>query len=439
MFAMAAVLQAGEMNAMWPAEKTGEREILGRKIIRFDHDCLKIWGAETGREYFNVLLPTKKSAQPHPLLVFLHSAGGNADGSYDEVLAACNLLNMGGPEFVGLMPDSPSNGAGGWWGFNDMKADPAKYDRLNTPVEQRVLATIEWVVRKYNVDRNRIYLAGASMGGSGTLGIGMCHGDIFAAIWACCPAGSEHVMRRMRLALPPKADAAPDVQKKYLNAVSGAGLPDAPPILSFASPSDSWSSDLPQFLRAAHDGRHALVFAWGPWNHGYMAYLANPAAYQFPWLKIRRNEAYPVFTDATSDREYPGSNPKSPDTEGQLNAFFRWKNVKDSPEEFAIELSLVGAADLNKEAPKPLREVMTPQPPPPPDLFALLPERSTADVTLRRLQKFALKTGFTYEWSFGQGNDAVSGTLKPDSAGLLTFKRLIIKNQPSRLTVKRKT
>ena len=43
-------------------------------------------------------------------------------------------------------------------------------------VEKRVLSTVEWVVAKFGIDRNRVYLNGISMGGSGSLGIGMIRG-----------------------------------------------------------------------------------------------------------------------------------------------------------------------------------------------------------------------------------------------------------------------
>ena len=66
-----------------------------------------------------------------------------------------------------------------------------------TPVEKRVISTVKWVIQKYGIDPDRVYLSGNSMGGNGTLGIGMRHGDVFAAIKANVPAGIEHVSNRM--------------------------------------------------------------------------------------------------------------------------------------------------------------------------------------------------------------------------------------------------
>jgi hypothetical protein len=314
---------------------------------------------------------------------------------------------------MGLMPNSSISDIDGWWGGAAIHANREKYATKLTPTEARVLATIECVVQEYNVDRNRIYVCGISMGGSGALGLGMSHGDVFASIWTGVPAGAEHAMHRMRFPEPPLVNGSPVARATYLKVVSGQGLPDAPPILNFSSQTDTWAKDQPQFLRAAHDGRHLMVFAWGPWGHSNSYDKTHRAAYEFPWLAIRKNEAYPVFTDATTDQSYPGSNPPRPDADGQINAFFRWQNVTDAPNEFALDLRLVTKADLSKPA--------------------SLPTQSTADVTLRRLQKFKVQADKTYVWSFGADH---MGEVRPDPAGLLTVPRLDISDKPKRLTIR---
>ncbi len=77
------------------------------------------------------------------------------------------------------------------------------------PVEKRAMATIQTVIEKYGIDPNRVYLCGNSMGGSGTLGLGLRNGDVFAAIKANVPAGIEHVSNRMYF---PPAKAAGECQ-----------------------------------------------------------------------------------------------------------------------------------------------------------------------------------------------------------------------------------
>ena len=74
------------------------------------------------------------------------------------------------------------------------------------PVEKRVIDTVKWVSDNYDIDPNRVYLSGNSMGGSGALGIGLRHGNIFAAIKANVPAGIEHADQRMSLSDFKKSD-----------------------------------------------------------------------------------------------------------------------------------------------------------------------------------------------------------------------------------------
>ena len=72
-----------------------------------------------------------------------------------------------------------------WWGGSDrfrgpVKEDVPRYLKGPTPTERRMLDTVEWTIRRYGIDRNRVYLAGNSMGGQGALAIGLPHGEVFA-------------------------------------------------------------------------------------------------------------------------------------------------------------------------------------------------------------------------------------------------------------------
>ena len=420
--AVSAAAPDGAKESFSPTRQK-EKEFCGHKAVLYRHDCLKQWGPEeTGQQMFWVIKPKvpqdEKNPAPRPLVVYLHSAGAGDEAASNEIPYCIRYVDAGGPEFLGLVPNSSTSptAANGWWGYHSIKADPAAYQQRLSTAERRVLATIEWVVEKYHIDRNRIYLCGISMGGSGTLGLGMCHGDIFAAALAGVPAGAGHVLHRMHFPTPPSPHAPAADREQYLRAVSGVGLPDAPPIVDFSSPADTWSEGQPQLLRAAHDGRHPIVFAWGPWGHINHYDVAHRAAYEFPWLRIRKDAAYPVFTDASTDQHYCGLNPPHPDADGQINAVFRWKNVEDTPQRFSIELRLVGNSDLTT----PIK----------------VPAESVVDVTLRRLQNFKVRSGARCPWTFGAGPQAQSGVAEADAAGLLTFPRLVIRGQPANLTVK---
>jgi len=393
----------------------------GRKIIRYAHPVqLGSEGDGVTNQYFFVTLPKTDTARLRPLIVYLHSAGGHAESGADTARGQ-GFLSTAGPEFMLLEPNCASpDGTGGWWGWKQAEKNGAASSSSETPVEQRVLTTLEWVVQKYNIDRNRIYLCGISMGGCGSLGIGMHHGDIFAAINVHVPAGAGFAMLRMQFPDPLPPTATADEKDRYLRKVSGAGLPDAPPIVDFSSSDDSWSSDQHRLFQAAHDGRHALVLGWGPYGHEGFQAVTDPVKYpeswratlEYPWLSIRKNEAYPVFTDASTDQRWK----TAPETCGQANGYTRWKNIKDTPDGFGIQLRLVDRSELSAQA--------------------FIPTQVVANVTLRRLQQFKVTENSEYTWTYKSDNLSLAGTLKPDAANLLTFPQLPITRLPALLTIK---
>jgi poly(3-hydroxybutyrate) depolymerase len=168
------------------------------------------------RQYFYVVEP--KIRNNGPLMVCLHSAGGNAK---TELVPNVKRVADAGDDFTGLILNCDT-GSGGWWGAKEIDADPDKYRQILTPVENRALATIQWVVHRYHIDRNRIYLHGISMGGSGALGIGMSHGNVFAALQAGVPAGTTHAIYRLG---------------NSMILVNDAGtMNDVPPVFVFFSP-----------------------------------------------------------------------------------------------------------------------------------------------------------------------------------------------------------
>lgn len=138
-------------------------------------------------------------------------------------------------------------------------------------------------------------------------------------------------------------------------------------------------------------------------------------ALAFPWLQIRKDEAYPVFTDASSDQRSPWLNtPADFDESGQINAYFRCKNLVDVPSKFVIELWIA----------HPSVEQLA------------MPDSATADVTLRRLQRFRTQPACKYTWQLSsQGHIVASGNLTPDASNLLTISHLTLTTVPAALSV----
>jgi hypothetical protein len=453
----------------WPPTldtgNTFTKTLDGRTIEHYEHGPRDAWGypAPVGDEWaFHPAGETTPAGQNHntfylvapqvprdnaPLCVVLHSAnrtaynylsfaslGVKADGCTDP----STVMTRSRDDFYTLYLSSTN---GEWWGWNQARSSADYKNHLNTPppAEKRVLDTIEWVVQQHHIDRNRIYLCGVSMGGCGTLGIGLPNGNIFAAIRATVPAGTGYGSYRFAgtagLGPLPALDAPPAEMDAWKKRAAGVGMPDPPVICDFSSQDDGWSITEPPLVYAALFGKLPLILTWGKFGHLTFAERLMPeticqVGLVYPWLEIRKNEAYPVFTRATCDQRNPWLNgPVEFDSAGVMNAYFRWKSTEDTPTSFKMQLWI-------DHPPIPGPTAAAGQPPGQP---VGMPDSATADVTLRRLQQFKVTPGASYTWTVSQdGKVVASGDVAPDTANLLTIPQVPLTLAPVELALQAK-
>jgi len=116
-----------------------------------------------------------------PLILFLHGAGER--GSNLEL-----LKKHGPPKIVenrkdfGFIVVSPQCPSRQWW-----------TEKLDT-----LIALLDEIVAGYDVDRERIYLTGLSMGGYGTWALASAYPDRFAAIAPICGGGLRFMALRLK-------------------------------------------------------------------------------------------------------------------------------------------------------------------------------------------------------------------------------------------------
>lgn len=376
----------------WPPVKQKESDFTARKLDTYQHGVKKEWGyAEPQRDTFLVLHP--KEAKPNaPLYVVLHSAGHDVHSCLACTKQVGNHDIYHAPaDFFALYLDCRANKGDWWWGINKYTSPEV------SPTDKRVIDTVKWVVKTYGLDENRVYLAGNSMGGSGTLGIGTRHGDVFAAIKANVPAEVKHISTRMHFG----KDLPADVK-----------IPDPPIVIDYSAPNDAWSRGHDGFIKAMNDRKYPLIMYWGMFGHANNhenIMKVNDLINSFDWLSVKKNEPYPVFTDATSNDAPPW--PTTHKNPGQINAFFRWKNSRETPDSIETTLFLVKPAELKTSF--------------------TLPAESTADVSLRRLQTMKVAPGAAVRWTFGDAK----GEVRADANGLVTIPRLRITGEPTTLSV----
>jgi hypothetical protein len=373
----------------------------GRTILKFQHSSNTVWGyASPQTDIFYVVVPKEAPSAGLPMRVILHSAGHSAKTALQDAVAPYNVQYKTDPGFYGIYLDCKGNSATDWWwGWYSIKDDPAKETKYRNdlcPTEKRMTDTIMWAINHFQIDPNRVYLSGISMGGSGSLGFGIRRGDLFAAISVAVPAGVDHAMWRNN------------------NFISQPSI-DPPYVVDFSSPIDSWSQGQEILIPAMQKTKCPLVFAFGPFGHTADVTPANTAAVEFPWLSIRKDRSYPVFTNATTDQVFSGYDPNNK-TSGQINAYFRWQNMADNSSSYSISLRLVAASELSKPI--------------------TIPPSSTVDVTLRRLQKFHIAPNTEYKYTLTQGSNILqSKVASSDGNGLLTIHGLVITADPSILKI----
>lgn len=139
---------------------------------------------------------SKEPAAPAALIVALHALNAAPAMLVNDLAATADRLGyiVVGPS--GYRPDA-------WFGFQRPGAGE-EARRKSEFSEQDVLNVLEIVRAKYNIDEDRIYLAGMSMGATGVLHLGRKYPEKWAAIAAMAPgvpdagAGFE-VMSRVPL------------------------------------------------------------------------------------------------------------------------------------------------------------------------------------------------------------------------------------------------
>ncbi|MHC4551413.1 MAG: carboxylesterase family protein [Planctomycetota bacterium] len=146
-----------------------------------------------------------------PLLIFLHGMGERGSDINKVKLHGPPKLVEEGKEFPFIIV-SPQCPATGVWSYEAIK----------------VMALIDDISETYNVDQDRIYLTGLSMGGFGTWTLAATYPDRFAAIAPICGGGSPHLADTINMpvwAFHGDADEVVPLQRsqQMVDAVNKAG------------------------------------------------------------------------------------------------------------------------------------------------------------------------------------------------------------------------
>lgn len=385
--------------------------LCGREIKFFSTVSDPAWGYTTEqRDTFAVHFPKDYDEnKKYPLYVIFHSAGHDVYSAANCILFEGNHDIYHTPDdMFGLILDCRANNNDWWWGgINAIgEGDPSRSGTDKQPVENRCIATVEWMIENYCIDTDRVYAVGNSMGGSGALGICLCRGDIFAAIKVNVPAGVRHAADRCCLDTD-----APD----------GFMIPDPPVVVDYSAQNDVWSTGHEVLYKGMLNKRYALHGYWGEFghenNHSVIA-EHNDLVHAVPVFEMKKSEAYPVFTNASTDDKNPWENKDGHAKAGQVNGFFRWENVCDTEDGLEMKLWLLEPSEWETRVE--------------------LPRTSTVDLLLRRVKNFILNPNEEFSWTLtAESGETLSGVSRADSTGHPVIDGITVKQEKQKLTIKR--
>jgi hypothetical protein len=283
---------------------------------------------------------------------------------------------------------------------------PGTEPRAYPFTEQRVLWLLDYSIRRYGADRERIFARGQSMGGWGSMSIAFHHPEIFAAIFPTLPRMRQ---RGLPSLVPLKAGAPvlmPDGKTDYFERMDHVKYAsehheDLPFLGWSIGRHDGFATwkeqvDMVRALTASH---HGFAMAWNDGGHGEGVQPMAKVTRCYNPNKFALHQSYPAFGHSSLDGnlgsgELEGKEIKDGDKEGGINLGFFWKNVVDETDKWSAAIS-----------------------------NDLCTAEMTVDVTPRRCQKFRLKPGDKLSWSNTAGGN---GTADADTWGLVTISKVRI-------------
>jgi len=269
--------------------------------------------------------------------------------------------------------------------------------------ERRQEWIIDWVVKKYAADSERVTISGGSMGAWGSTTYALRHPERFAAIYPNRPRTRQRGLPSlMGTSAKGKAVFMDDGKTDYfarMDMVKFAGehRADLPFFGWCCGRRDGFATWQEQvdMVKAMSTARHGFAFAWNDGDHSSGAQPMARITKYYPPEKFARNQSYPAFSNSSIDQKLGNGDPKDGDLEGGINLGFVWKVVVDEERRWSVRLS----NDLAKEA-------------------------MTVDVTPRRCQQFRPRPGSEVAWTTSSGQ---SGKAVVDAAGLATIPRVLLR------------
>lgn len=369
-----------------------------------------------GRSFDYLVVVPKDVTYPAPVGINLHYWGADLNKGYfwyDQQRKEIIL--------------SPNQNPYDWWtGYHEEyniktnKPLKVKEDCLKGKVypytQRRILSFLDWLPTRWNIDKKRVFIAGSSMGGSGSAMFAIRYPEVFA--WTASRVGI-HIPEKSpgfkssyeRVWGPREWDVKfengtsvwdyyNDVLylRKYPNKEIG--------FIAFANGKNDESIGWPQaveFFKALQDTKRPHLFAWGMKGHNEQVLLPKGGGRKtIPDISI--DQSLPAFTHCSLDDNPGNGDTKDGVSSGQVNLYLYWETegIVDEVDKWEMRVGLINNAQKDS---------------------------CTVDLTPRRLQKFKIKPMEAFKWkniSLKDKKEIQSGTVIADKYGLVTVEKLIV-------------
>ena len=376
-----------------------------------------------GKPYDYVVAVPPNPAKPAPVGIHLHCWGGSLNGGYGwwynaekgHLLIASNQVPYD------------------WWtGYHESywqgKRNKEQWQKgVVRPYSQtRMLAFLDWVATRWDVDLTRTHVAGSSMGGAGSpmLAIRFPERIAWAVSWVGVHVPAETPQFKGSYAGmygepewgvkfedgTPAWDHFSDVWYLRQHPEAEIGL------ITFSNGKNDGAIGWPQafdFYRALQDTRRPHLFVWGQSGHGQRATMPVSLGERVLPIDVRIDQSLPAFTDGSLDDDPGDGDPNKGDPKGQVNLYLFWEtgDLVDRPDRWEMTVGLI------EKAPR---------------------DECTVDVTPRRLQQFKATPGQQVKWTNsapGTGEVLQSGEATADRWGLLTLQKVRVTKGKNRICI----
>lgn len=389
----------------------------------------------------------------HPLIVRLHAYGGSYYGGSGP------YTGIGYPQEWALSPDDHLDNdilSTHWYGYNEnfdwKTGQPIPTSGVNIDYTlRRVVYAFNWALATLDVDSNRVYLYGNSMGGIGATFVGYALRDRIAARYSVVPKfdfvflteyypGCQFNPNGYYRGLANRiwgtvatnllcSDGIPTYSRlnyPYLiNSVAGEDLPPHIALFGRNDQTVGWSEKI-ETLQTMEAARQSAIFFWDSRMHNSTDSLVEWQPEDIPgtWLQdYKLHESFPAFANCSANGNPGTGDPTHADQFGTINGHLRWdKPPTDQAESWTVVIRnrdltyTLGSGNLTKFA----------------------PESITVDVTPRRLQSFHAAPGISYPYAVRDNTTGVlmdSSFVVADASGLATIPSVLVTDEATKLTI----